>query len=151
MGFLFRDYCETEIIQDNELSIRHAIESDAPLLLQQKDELIELYDTADQLDTFIKNKNVFLFFKYDSLLGCGTIIRAHENWDYNDIGVWVNSDYRKQGYGAQIISYLKEYCLNKNWKPTCGCAIENIASRKTLEKCGFVSKHKLIDFEIRKN
>jgi hypothetical protein len=34
-------------------------------------------------------------------------------------------------------------------KPSCGCAIENKASQKTIEKSGFVSKYKLINFMIK--
>jgi predicted acetyltransferase len=150
VGCMFRDFYETEIIKDDGLSIRHANETDVPLLLQQTDDLAELYGTAEQLDHFIKNKNVFLFSKQNKLLGCGTIIRTHKNRNFYDIGVWVSSDYRKLGYATQIICYLRDYCISNNWKPTCGCAIENVASRKTLEKSGFISKHSLIQFEVTK-
>jgi len=41
---------------------------------------------------------------------------------------------------------LRAYAIENGMKPSFGCAIDNIASQKTLEKSGFISKHKLIDF-----
>jgi RimJ/RimL family protein N-acetyltransferase len=148
VGSLFRDFHEPTTRKQNTLSIRRATEPDIPLILNQKDDLIELYETTDQLSTFIKNKNIFLFFDQDNLLGCGTIIRTHKNWNYHDIGVWVKSEFRKQGFASLIILYLIDFCVNNNWIPTCGCAIENVASHRTLERSGFISKHKLINFEV---
>jgi hypothetical protein len=43
---------------------------------------------------------------------------------------------------------LSAFAIEKNMKPSCGCAIENIASQKTIEKSGFVSKHQMIHFKI---
>jgi RimJ/RimL family protein N-acetyltransferase len=148
IGILFRDLVNTEIKYIAGLSNRFANESDKSLVLQQKDGLIELYETIDYLESFIKNKNLILFYKEDNLAGCGTILRIHKNWNYYDIGVWVKSEYRNQGVGTNIISHLKEYCLSKNWEPVCGCAVGNVASKKTLEKSGFISKHKLIEFKV---
>jgi RimJ/RimL family protein N-acetyltransferase len=73
-----------------------------------------------------------------------------ENRDFYDIGMWVNCDFRNKGYAARIIAHLKGYCLEHNVVPICGCAVDNLASRKTLEKNGYISKHDLIEFEISK-
>jgi RimJ/RimL family protein N-acetyltransferase len=142
-GNLFRDYFDTDKISTNDLTIRFAGIKDYPFLLQQEG---ELYETPEELERFVNGNNIIMFQKDGQLLGCGYLIRVHANYNYYDIGMWVNPGYRKQGIATLIISYLKETCLTNNWKPICGCAIENIASRKTLEKNGFVSKHKLIEF-----
>jgi len=144
-GTLFRDYIDSEKIAINDLSIRFAESKDYSFLLQQED---GLYETPDELEKYINGSNVVMFQKENQLLGCGYLIKVHANYDYFDIGMWVNPNFRKQGIATLIISYLKDMCLQKNWKPICGCAIENIASKKTLEKNGFVSKHKLIEFKI---
>lgn len=91
VGSLFRDFQEPTTRKQNILSIHHATESDIPFILKQKDDLIELYETVELLTAFIKNENVFLFYDNDNLVGCGTIIRTHKNWNYHDLGVWVKS------------------------------------------------------------
>ena len=40
-----------------------------------------------------------------------------------------------------IISHLKESCLKAGYTPIAGCAADNVASRRTLERCGFMTKH----------
>jgi RimJ/RimL family protein N-acetyltransferase len=142
---LFRDYVNSEPIAVNDLSIRFAENKDYSFLLQQEG---ELYETPDELKKFVNGHNVILFQKDDQLLGCGYLIKVHPNYDYFDIGMWVNPNFRKQGIATLIISYVKDTCLKSNWIPICGCAVENMASQKTLEKNGFISKHKLIEFAI---
>ena len=52
------------------------------------------------------------------------------------------------GYATLIISHLKETCLKAGYTPIAGCAADNIVSRRTLEKCGFMTKHCAIVFEF---
>lgn len=146
IGLLFRDYVDSEKYFADDFVVRFAQNSDYKFLLQQNS---ELYESADELKRFIDNRNIIMFERNGRLSGCGFLIRIIKNRDFYDIGMWVNPDFRKQGIATHIISHLKDICLKKNWKPICGCAIENIASKKTLEKNGFVSKHTLIEFEIK--
>lgn len=146
LGTLFRNYIESNKIDYNDFSIRFANDDDYSFLLQQEG---ELYETPEELKKFVTGNNVIMFQKDCKLLGCGYLIKVHPNFNYYDIGMWVNPLYRKQGVATMIISYLKETCVTNNWNPICGCAVENIASQKTLEKNGFISKHKLIEFSIK--
>ncbi|MBN1118614.1 MAG: GNAT family N-acetyltransferase [Bacteroidales bacterium] len=148
LGVLFRHYCETEIIKDKRIMIQTATEKDFPLLLNQKDDLAELYETETLLRHFIRDKNLYMFMLEEDLLGCGMILRTHKDFPYHDLGVWVSSKFRRQGYATQIIDWLRKHCLENNWIPTCGCAFDNIGSQKTLEKSGFRSKYKLLEFSI---
>jgi RimJ/RimL family protein N-acetyltransferase len=143
IGAHYRNYFYTEIRISPDLTHRLAQEDDIPFLLKQED---GLYETQDELKMFVKGRNISMFYADEKFVGCGFMIRVHPDWDYFDIGMWVNPLYRKQGYALQIISVLKETCLKNNHKPICGCDIDNIASQKTLEKCGFYSKYKLIGF-----
>lgn len=144
-GTLFRHYIPTPDFYQNDMVVKTAEEADIPFLLEQKD---GLYETPQELETFVNRRCVLMFFKNSSLIGCGYLIKIHPQWDYYDIGMWVNPDYRKQGYAIQIISYLKHLCILNGWKPICGCAFDNIASQKTLEKNGFYSKFKLLEFNF---
>lgn len=144
IGTLFRNYLETPNYFTGKLSVREAVEADLPFLLDQKD---GLYETPQELETFVKQRSVLMFSEESFLVGCGYLIKIHDKWNYFDIGMWVNPDYRNLGHATQIISYLKHVCIQNNWKPIAGCAADNLASQKTLEKNGFYSIHKLIDFK----
>lgn len=143
IGTLFRDYLNTKEFPPDGMTIRVADHSDYDFLLQQKD---GLYETPEELNKFVNGGNISMFLKDGRLMGCGYLIRVHDRWNCYDIGMWVNPDYRNLGIATQIISYLKNVCLENSWRPQCGCAVDNIASQKTLEKNGFISKHKLIEF-----
>jgi predicted acetyltransferase len=147
LGVLYRDYVETKIKKDSDLKMEKANLSSAGLLLRQDKSIKELFETEQQLTGFIQNEHVFTFYKNDAFVGCGMVIRTNPEWDYCDLGVWVNPLKRGCGFGSQIILNLREFALKNNMKPSCGCAIENLASQKTIEKSGFVSRYKLINFK----
>lgn len=146
IGTLFRDYTPTSANEINDFDIKKAMDSDIPVLLQQTD---ELYESEDELYTMVKNGNILMYCRNSNLIGCGFLIKVLDNRNIYDIGMWVKSAFRKQGVATSIIANLKRYCLDNNLIPICGCAADNLASRKTLEKNGFFSKHDLIEFQTK--
>lgn len=144
IGTLFRIFKATPMVEMKDISIRLADNDDYPLLLQQEG---DLYETPEELKRFIVGKNILIFERNSKLLGCGYLIKVHPNYNFYDIGMWVHPQYRQKGIATYIISYLKDVCINKQWAPICGCAVENIASKKTLEKCGFISNYQLLEFQ----
>lgn len=146
IGTLFRDFVETESDAIDEFDIRKAMEEDIPVLLQYTD---ELYESKDELYKMVRAGNIYMYHLQNHLIGCGFLTKTINNRDFYDIGMSVNSPFRKKGYGTRIIANLKVYCLNNDMTPICGCAVDNIASKKTLEKNGFISKHDLIEFIVK--
>lgn len=149
LGFLYRDYVEALIKKDLNIKMKRADLSSKGLILRQDDSIKELFETEQQLTDFIKNESVFEFYKNDEFIGCGMVIRTHPDWRFCDLGVWVNPSKRGKAIGSQIILNLREYSIKNNLIPSCGCAIENKASQKTIEKSGFVSRYKLINFKTK--
>ena len=144
IGVLYRNFMDKEILQPGEIDeIRIANISDFKGVAQIKD---EVFDTDEEVEYTIKKEAVFIFKNQGSLIGFGIFHPAIEGRKSYDIGMAVSPDYRRKGYGAFILNYLKNHCITNNWQPTCGCAIENIASQKTIEKIGFVSKHNMLKF-----
>lgn len=148
-GLQFRDYLPTPAFEfESGVTIRLAASADIPHLLTYTDS--DLYDAPDELDFNIRRQWMYLIEKDGQLIGCGYLIRSVEGQNYFDIGMWVNPRFRRRGYGTRIISYLKNRCLERGDIPVCACAVGNLASRKTLEKNGFVSRYCLLDFKFDK-
>jgi len=147
IGTIFRDY-NNDIVAplDKDITVRLSLEEDIPFLQTFEDS--ELYDSKEELIHMVRNKMLYLFEREGALLGCGYLIRILPDRNYMDIGMWTHPAYRKQGYATKIISYLKNYCLQNGFIPVCGCDVSNAASRKTLEKNGFISKYSIIEFEL---
>jgi predicted acetyltransferase len=149
VGVLYRDYFEPLVVLDSGINMIKANLSSIELLKNQDDSIAELFETEDQLTKFIKHENVFEFYKNDEFIGCGMVIRTHLDWDFCDLGVWVNPSKRGKSIGSQILLNLREFAINNSLKPSCGCAIENVASQKTIEKSGFVSRYTMINFKTK--
>lgn len=62
----------------------------------------------------------------------------HYNRPYGDIYMEVSEPYRRRGLGCYLVQELKRLCYEQGSVPAARCNPSNIASRKTLQKAGFV-------------
>jgi GNAT superfamily N-acetyltransferase len=65
-------------------------------------------------------------------------ILFHYNRPYGDIYMSVSEPFRRRGLGSYLVQELKRLCYEMGSIPCARCNTENIASRKTLQKAGFV-------------
>ena len=149
IGVLYRDYVESLVETDTKIKMQKSDFSSVNFLLNQDSSIKELFETEEQLIEYINNENVFEFYRNEEFIGCGMVLRTNSDWIFCDLGVWVSPQKRRQGVGTQIILNLRSFAIKNDMKPSCGCAIENVASQKAIEKSGFVSKYKLIEFRTK--
>jgi GNAT superfamily N-acetyltransferase len=62
----------------------------------------------------------------------------HYNRPYGDIYMEVFEPFRRRGFGSYLVQELKRVCYEQGNVPSARCNVNNIASRKTLQKAGFV-------------
>jgi GNAT superfamily N-acetyltransferase len=65
-------------------------------------------------------------------------ILYHYNRPYGDIYMEVAEPYRRRGLGSFLVQELKRICYELGSIPCARCNPDNIASRRTLQKAGFV-------------
>jgi GNAT superfamily N-acetyltransferase len=65
-------------------------------------------------------------------------IMFHYNRPYGDIYMDVAEPFRRRGVGAFLVQELKRVCYEGGNIPAARCGPGNIASRRTLQKAGFV-------------
>jgi predicted acetyltransferase len=141
-SYLFIDNKKVKYELDNfrDVSFRLAKKGDIDSIKNKCDSAFEGY-----YEDLIGNDQLFVLYDGDNLLGIGEfrIIKTHGR-KYGDIGMHVVEVYRRKGIGAYIITQLKEHCYGKNLIPMACCDVENIASKKTLEKSGFITNHRIL-------
>ena len=77
-------------------------------------------------------------------VGKGGIL-FHYNRPYGDIYMDVAEPFRRRGLGAWLVQELKAECYRLGAVPAARCHPENVASRQSLQKAGFVpSGHILV-------
>jgi GNAT superfamily N-acetyltransferase len=78
------------------------------------------------------------------LVSAGGVIAAagdilyHYNRPYGDIYMKVAEPFRRRGLGTYLVQELKRVCYEGGSIPAARCNPNNIASRKTLQRAGFV-------------
>lgn len=100
------------------------------------------------IQSLIANRGSFGLYDGDALLGVGECRISASQPPYADIGMIVDKEYRRRGLGTAILAQLKAHCYSQNAVPICSCAVENSASRKTIEKAGFVAAHRMLDIQF---
>lgn len=73
----------------------------------------------------------------------GTIVAKggilfHYNRPYGDIYMDVGEKFRRRGLGSYLVQELKRECYKLGAIPCARCSPTNVASRKTLQRAGFV-------------
>jgi len=78
------------------------------------------------------------------LVATGECIPSQTQPPYADVGMVVARAYRGRGLGSSMLMRLKQYCYAAGWQPICSCAADNHASKKAIEKAGFISEHSMV-------
>jgi GNAT superfamily N-acetyltransferase len=81
------------------------------------------------------------------LVGTGGFL-SHYNRPYGDIYMKVAEPYRQRGIGAYFVQELKRICYEACNIPGARCNPKNVASRRTLQKAGFVPFGHILDGEL---
>lgn len=96
------------------------------------------------LHEHLDREEVFVCFSQHALVATGECIPSQRQPPYADLGMVVAQSYRGRGLGRSVLLYLKEHCYEANWKPICSCAVGNHASKKAIERAGFLSEHRMV-------
>lgn len=73
----------------------------------------------------------------------------HYNVPYTDIYMEVAEPFRRRGFGSYLVQELKRLAYELGSVPCARCNPSNIASRKTLQKAGFVPYAHILNGSIR--
>ena len=73
---------------------------------------------------------------------------CHYNPPYGDVFMEVVESQRQKGYGSFMVQELKRVCYEAGKKPAARCNPDNVASRRTLQKAGFLPCGRLLMGEV---
>ncbi|MBI1930863.1 GNAT family N-acetyltransferase [Candidatus Poribacteria bacterium] len=73
---------------------------------------------------------------------------CHYNPPYGDVGMEVAVPYRRRGYGSYLVQEVKRICYEAGKKPAARCNPDNVGSRRTLQKAGFLPCGRLLVGEV---
>lgn len=95
-------------------------------------------DDAAQLSAHEMDPHANWVVTLDGALAAAGGILFHYNPPYGDIFMKVAEPFRRRGLGAFLVQELKRVSYERGKVPAARCNTENLASRKTLQRAGFV-------------
>lgn len=132
-AILFEDRFETRLAPE-ESGFRPTEPGDGEPL-----RVLDLDETAGWVVTFKR-----------SIVGAGGVL-YHYNRPYGDIYMKIAEPFRGKGFGAYLVQELKRACRAEDSVPAARCNIGNLASRRTLQKAGFVPCGNLVAGDLVKD
>ena len=96
------------------------------------------------LHEHLEREELFACSSQHTLIATGECIPSQRQPPYADVGMVVAQSYRGRGLGSSVLLHLKEHCYEMGWKPICSCTVDNLASKKAIERAGFLSEHRMV-------
>lgn len=143
-GLCFRRIVDASFTALKDLTFRPGTAQDIETILDFDD---GFFDSAEEVASFADNDGLVVLENPQEVVGCGIAAPVIDGRDDVDVGMLVAPEFRRRGYGAHIIGYLKDRCLKRGERPICGCSIDNLGSAKALANAGFVCEHRVLWIE----
>jgi len=145
--YLFRDHTRIEPPSNLGISsFRKAEERELNEIMRFYQANIE--GAGESLEAFLskrlKRAELFVGYAQQTLITTGECIPSQKQTPYADLGMVVAKSYRGRGVGSFTLMQLKKHCYAAGWTPICSCSVDNHASKKAIEKAGFISEHKMV-------
>lgn len=125
-SILFHDVATTSLPCPNVL-FRHSTPEDSAAMFEHKDEPVG--------DWVVEQEG--------AVVATGGFL-CHYNPPYGDVYMEVAQPARRQGIGSYLVQEIKRVCYEAGKKPSARCNPANHASRKTLQKAGFLPCGRLL-------
>ncbi|WP_298892368.1 GNAT family N-acetyltransferase [uncultured Psychroserpens sp.] len=105
-------------------------------------------DTFGYTENLVQRNELYILKDQTNFIGTGECRLSDSQPQFADVGVAVHNDFRGKGYATRILNTLAHMALSKHRKPICSTTIDNIASKKAIEKAGFHYDHSIIDISF---
>jgi RimJ/RimL family protein N-acetyltransferase len=146
-SYLFRDHQRRELSSElSNILFRKAETEDLKDIIGFYQTNIEGWGAG--LEAFLQERinlqELFVFYDRQTVVASGECIPSQKQPPYVDLGMVVAQAYRGIGLGSSMLIQLKKHCYEMGWQPICACAADNLASKRAIEKAGFISEHRMV-------
>ena len=127
---------------------------------RELDDIVYFYQantegSGEWIEAFLSKRldreELFLLYDEQALVAAGECIPSQKQPPYADLGIVVAQAYRGRGLGSFMLTQLKRHCYTAGWKPICSCVVDNYASKRAIEKAGFISEHRMVKMLFSKD
>jgi len=148
-GFLFQDMFDTDIV-NKEGDFRQAQPEDLDKLVEFSHKYLGAPKDwlKEYIIEWIEREEFFYLEKDGDLIGTCETRTTEVNPNVASLGIVVNANYRKQGYGTYLMQRAKKIAKERDHQPICVCDLANIGSMKAIQNCGFGVLHPIMNIQF---
>lgn len=142
------EHSNTPMDIETSLHMNLAKAKDIPLIKVFLKEQVGMDDTFGYTEDLVSREAIFIVKESNVILATSECRISNSQPEIADLGIIVNKDFQGKGYASQLMQIQVNRVLNANKKPICSTTLDNIASRKAIEKSGFYCSNIIFDMDF---
>jgi len=99
--------------------------------------------------TWTLQEGIFFLASAKKILGTCELRISATQPAYADLGAIVSPQFRGRGLGTYLMRLGRWICHQRQLKAICSCRYDNVASRKMIERSGFINRHLLMKATLK--
>lgn len=109
-------------------------------------------DTFGYTENLVQRKELYLVKEDDTIIATSECRMSDSQKEIADVGIIVNKKFQGKGIATQILKQQAQRAQKVNRKPICSTTLDNIASKRAIEKAGFYCSNIIFDISfVNKN
>lgn len=130
------------------LKIDLVASEDIPAVKSFLKEQVGMDDTFGYTENLVSRKEIFLIKESGVLIATSECRMSDSQPEIADLGIIVNKDFHGKGIATQVMQMQVNRVLKVGRKPICSTTLDNVASRKVIEKSGFYCSNIIFDIKF---
>ncbi|WP_372755842.1 GNAT family N-acetyltransferase [Labilibaculum sp.] len=142
-------HLNNEVEVDENLNIKLVSTDDIPLVKLFLKEQVGMDDTFGYTENLVTRKEIFMLKEAETIVATSECRLSDSQPEIADLGIIVDRNYQGRGLATQIMKMQVNRVLKSDRKPICSTTLDNIASRKAIEKSGFYCSNIIFDINFK--
>jgi len=134
---------------DTNLNIELVSTVDIPSVKEFLKEQVGMDDTFGYTENLVARKEIFMLKESNVIIATSECRMSDSQPEIADLGIIVNRGFQGKGLATLIMKAQVNRVLEAGRKPICSTTLDNIASRKVIEKSGFYCSNIIFDITLK--
>lgn len=136
---------------ESSLNIELVSAEDIPAIKIFLKEQVGMDDTFGYTENLVSRKEIFMVKESDVIIATSECRMSDSQPEIADLGIIVNRNKQGRGIATEIMKMQVNRVLKANRKPICSTTLDNIGSRKVIDKSGFYCSNIIFDIGFSDN
>lgn len=142
------EHINTMMNVDSELKIKLVTNDIIPKIKAFYLEQVGMNDTFGYTENLVSRKELFWVQESSKIIATTELRISETQPEFADLGIIVHKEHHGKGIATQVLKKQVNRVLELGRKPICSTTIDNIASRKAIEKAGFYCSNIIFDMKF---